>query len=89
MCLFLHRALVANVIQLVSVLGAITILAAYGANQFGRLRITSLAYVLANAVGAGILAAVALVEDQWGFLLLEGVWCLLACVALVRRPAAA
>jgi hypothetical protein len=77
------------VIQLVSVLGAITILIAYAANQFGRVRITSLGYVLANAVGAGILATVALVEDQWGFLLLEGVWCLLACVALVRRPAAA
>ena len=53
------------------------------------MRTTNLAYVLANAVGAGILAVVALIEDQWGFLLLEGVWCLLACVALVRRPARA
>jgi hypothetical protein len=77
------------VIQLVSIAGAVVILAAYGANQFGRVQMTSHAYVVANVVGSGILATVALVESQWGFLLLEGVWCLLACVALVRRPAAA
>ena len=76
-------------IQAISIVGALVILAAYGANQFSRVRTTNLAYVVANAVGAGILAVVALIEDQWGFLLLEGVWCLLACVALVRRPARA
>ena len=79
-------------IQVVAILGAITILAAYGANQFGRLRATSLAYTAANAVGAGILTVVAAVESQWGFLLLEGVWCLLAAFAtarILRGPAPA
>ena len=50
------------------------------------------AYTAANAVGAGILAVVAAVESQWGFLLLEGVWCVLAAFAtarIVRGPAAA
>ena len=42
-------------IQVVAILGAITILAAYASNQFGRLRATSLGYTIANAVGAGIL----------------------------------
>jgi hypothetical protein len=80
------------VIQAVSIVGALTILAAYAANQFGRVTMTSLAYVVANVVGAGILATVALVESQWGFLLLEGVWCILAAFAaarIVRGPAAA
>jgi len=80
------------VIQVVSILGAITILAAYAANQYGRLRATSLAYTAANTIGAGILAVVAAVESQWGFLLLEGVWCILAAFAtarLVRGPTAA
>jgi hypothetical protein len=72
------------VIQLVSLVGAVTILAAYGANQFGRLRATSLVYAVANTVGAGILTIVAAVESQWGFLLLEGVWCLIAAVAAAR-----
>jgi hypothetical protein len=73
------------VIQVVSILGAITILAAYAANQYGRLGTTTLVYTAANAVGAGILAVVAAVESQWGFLLLEGVWCVLAAVATARR----
>jgi hypothetical protein len=80
------------VIQVVSILGALTILAAYAANQFGRLRATSLAYTAANTVGAGVLAVIAAVESQWGFLLLEGVWCILAAFAtarLVRGPTAA
>jgi hypothetical protein len=72
------------VIQIVAIVGALTILAAYAANQFGRLRPTSLVYALANAVGAGILTIVAAVESQWGFLLLEGVWSLIALVAAAR-----
>ena len=59
-------------IQLVSVLGAITILAAYAANQFGRLQATGLLYAVANIVGAAILSYVAAHERQWGFLLLDG-----------------
>jgi hypothetical protein len=80
------------VIQAVSILGAVTILAAYAGNQFGRMRATSLAYTAANAVGAAILTLVAAVESQWGFLLLEGVWCFLAAFAtarILRGPAPA
>lgn len=72
-------------IQLISLLGALTILVAYAGNQFAWLRATSLAYVLANAVGAAILAVVALVEEQWGFLLLEGVWAMISAWSLARR----
>ena len=71
-------------IQVVSVLGALTILAAYSGNQFGHLRTTSLAYTVANAVGAAVLAVVAALEEQWGFLLLEGVWALVALTATAR-----
>jgi hypothetical protein len=78
------------VIQLVSLLGALTILLAYAANQFGRLRTTSFAYSVSNALGAGILTVVAAVEEQWGFLLLEGVWTLVSLAALAQlvRPSA-
>ena len=79
-------------IQVVSILGALTILAAYAANQFGRLPATRLTYTAANTIGAGILAVIAAVESQWGFLLLEGVWCVLAAFAtgrLLRGPASA
>jgi hypothetical protein len=72
------------VIQLVSVAGALTILSAYAANQFGRLRATSYAYTVANVVGAAILSSVALHEEQWGFLLLDGVWTIIGLAALAR-----
>ena len=78
-----------KVIQLVSVFGAITILAAYAANQFGRLRATGYAYTVANVVGAAILSYVALHEEQWGFLLLDAVWTIIGLAALgrmLRRP---
>lgn len=71
-------------IQLVSVAGALTILAAYAANQFGRLRASGYAYTAANVVGAAILSYVALHEEQWGFLLLDGVWTLIGLAALAR-----
>jgi hypothetical protein len=72
------------VIQIVAIVGALVILGAYASNQFGWIASTALAYSLANAVGAGVLTVVALAERQWGFLLLEGVWTLIALGATVR-----
>jgi hypothetical protein len=72
------------VIQVLSVLGALTILAAYAANQFGWLSTSNLSYSVVNAVGAGVLTVVATLEEQWGFLLLEGVWTIVSLLAIAR-----
>jgi hypothetical protein len=71
-------------VQAISIVGAILILAAYGGNQLKALDSSTALYVLLNLVGAAILAVVAAVEEQWGFLLLEGVWTLIAAFAAVR-----
>ncbi len=71
-------------IQLVSLVGSLLILTAFSANQLGRMTAQQRSYTLLNLFGAGILAVVALLEEQWGFLLLEGVWTLVSIVALVR-----
>ena len=76
-------------IQLVSVLGSLLVLVAYVANQFGYLSAKGLAFAFANIVGSGILAVIAALEAQWGFLVLEGAWALVSLVAVVRQKAKA
>jgi hypothetical protein len=71
--------------QLAQVVGALLILAAYALAQFGLLNQRSYWYIGLNLVGATALAILAWYEEQWGFLLLEGVWALVSAVALVTR----
>ncbi|MDQ4036714.1 MAG: hypothetical protein M3153_12460 [Chloroflexota bacterium] len=60
--------------QFFQVAGALLILAAYIAGQAGRLNVTSWRYLVLNLVGSALLAVVAALDADWGFLLLEGVW---------------
>ena len=62
--------------QIVQIIGALFVLAGFAGTQFGHLSPHSYPYLLANLIGSGILAVLALLEHQWGFLLLEGVWAL-------------
>jgi hypothetical protein len=74
---------------LVQVAGALLVLAAYLLLQVGVVTQRSRLYTWFNLIGASVLAVDAFVEEQWGFLLLEGVWALIAAVGLVRLADAA
>jgi hypothetical protein len=79
--------------QLIQVSGSVLILTAFAASQAGRLPISSRRYLVLNFVGSAILAVLAAIDVQWGFLLLEGVWAIVSLWALVqvsrgRAPAA-
>ncbi len=76
-----------STIQIVSVLGSLLVLLAYVANQLGWLRATGIGYAFANIAGSGILAVIAALEEQWGFLLLEAAWASVSLVAVVGRRA--
>jgi hypothetical protein len=71
--------------QLLQLLGAILVLAGFTLAQLQRLDPQSLPYLVLNAVGAGILAVLAFSGEQWGFLLLEGVWTIVSVAGLVAR----
>lgn len=80
--------------QLVQVIGALLVLVAFAAAQLGRLHTQSVAYLVFNLAGSVILAVLAAVEAQYGFLLLEAVWAIVSLWSLVavlrgRPPAAA
>ena len=72
--------------QLVSLVGAVLILAAYAALQMGRLDQKSRTFNLMNFVGSALLTWVAIVDRRAGFILLEATWALLSLVPLLRRP---
>ena len=66
------------------VLGSVLILLAFILAQMGKVKTTSLSYLLFNAVGAIILGINAFVGSQWGFVLLEGVWSIVALQGLYK-----
>ena len=70
--------------QVPQIIGAVLILAAFVANQQHRLSSDSVPFLAMNTAGAGILAVVAVVERDLGFLLLEAVWSLVSARGLVR-----
>jgi len=70
--------------QVVQVLGSLLVLTAFVAAQRGSLTTASKAYLSLNLVGASILTVLAAHERQYGFLLLEFCWAVLAGHGLLR-----
>jgi len=68
--------------QVVQIVGALLILAAFTAVQLDRMRPDSRLYLALNLAGSAILAVLAVIGQQWGFVLLEGVWAIVSAWGL-------
>ena len=71
--------------QILAVVGAVLILAAYAALQANRIEQKGRTFCLMNFFGSGMLTWVAIVDQRFGFILVEGAWALLSLVPLVPR----
>ncbi len=69
--------------QLIQIVGALLILAAFAAVQFDRMRPDSRMYLTLNLLGSIILAVLAVAASQWGFVLLETVWAIVSAWGLI------
>jgi hypothetical protein len=71
--------------QIVQIAGALLILAGFILTQGKVLDAESYLYLILNLFGGAILAVLAFQSQRWGFVLLEGVWALVALAGLILR----
>jgi hypothetical protein len=69
--------------QIGSLVGAALILGAFAGLQFEKLESNRSPYLLLNLFGAGVLAAAALSQRLWGFVILNTVWALVSLRSLL------
>ncbi|HUS25537.1 MAG TPA: hypothetical protein VM369_11365 [Candidatus Binatia bacterium] len=72
------------IVQLVSMAGATLILVAFTLQQIGRWSPDDPSYLWCNLAGSSVLTVVAVVENQWGFILLEVAWAAVSARSLLR-----
>lgn len=74
-----------DVDQFLQIVGAILILVAFAGAQGRKLDQRSYLYLLLNLAGSIVLAILAWIGRQWGFLLLETAWALVSLLGLIVR----
>jgi hypothetical protein len=74
--------------QAIQITGAVLVLVAFAAVQTNRLDPKDVRYLVLNIVGSGVLGVIAIMNRDFGFILLEIVWAAVAAWGLIRREPA-
>jgi hypothetical protein len=70
--------------QAIQIVGALMVLAGFTGLQMGKISPISRTYLVLNLFGAAILTTLGVIEEQWGFVLLEGVWTIVSAWGLLQ-----
>jgi hypothetical protein len=70
--------------QIAQVAGALLVLAGFALSQFQILSMRSVPYLVLNLAGSTLLTLTAVLDRQWGFLLLNAVWAAVSLITLGR-----
>lgn len=68
----------------IQIAGSLLVLAGFICCQLGWMEAKSKNFLILNLLGSGILSVDAFFGEQWGFLLLEGVWAAVSLGAFAR-----
>lgn len=72
-------------IEIIQIAGALLLLVYFLLAQAQRMRPEGYPYLLLNLVGSSAMTMTALIDQQWGFVFMEGVWALFSAWGLVQR----
>jgi hypothetical protein len=75
--------------EILQMLGAVLNLGAFALLQFRIVNQQSYPYLFLNLIGSALLAVLVFISQQWGLLLLEGAWALIALWSIITRMGAA
>lgn len=70
--------------QVISIVGALMVLAAYAAHQFDRLAKETYTFQLLNVLGGAGLVAAAITTRQVGLIIMEGAWTVISIAGLIK-----
>jgi hypothetical protein len=72
--------------EIIGTLGVGLILIAYFCNIFGMIPRDGSLFFFLNIAGAGLACYASLLIQYWPFVILEGTWCLVSVVGLLKVP---